>query len=66
MLHLKKKKKQNPREVDNYINEFEQLVSKAGWGCNAYSTIEAFQKEVVIELLQACCQRCPPPATLQG
>jgi hypothetical protein len=34
--------KQEPGHIEDYINEFNCLVAKAGWACNAHGTIKAF------------------------
>jgi hypothetical protein len=48
--------KQEVGHVEDYINEFDHLVNKAGWACDAHGTIKAFQEGLAIGLLQACCQ----------
>jgi hypothetical protein len=57
--------KQEAGQIEDYINEFNHLVTKAGWAWDTYGTIKAFQEGLAIRLLQAHCQRCPPPQELQ-
>jgi hypothetical protein len=50
--------------MDNYIVEFENLLSKVEWGRDQHGTIAAFKEGLVEGLLGACIRRCPHPITL--
>jgi hypothetical protein len=45
---------QKEGHVDNYIVEFENLLSKAEWGRDQHGTITAFKEGLIEGLLGAC------------
>jgi len=50
--------------ADDYIVQFENLLSKAGWGRNQHGTIAAFKEGLFKPLLVQCIKRRPKPVTL--
>jgi Retrotransposon gag protein len=55
---------QKEGHVDDYIVEFENLLSKAEWGRDQHSTIATFKEGLVEGLLRACIRQQPHPITL--
>ena len=56
--------KQQPGRVDDYIVEFDNLLSKTEWRRDDHGTIETFKEGLILALLTDCLKRRPPPATL--
>jgi len=50
--------------ADDYIVQFENLLSKAGWGHDHHGTISAFKEGLFEPLLVQCIKRRPKPITL--
>jgi len=50
--------------ADDYIVQFENLLSKAEWGCDHHGTIAAFKEGLFEPLLVQCIKRQPKPITL--
>jgi len=50
--------------ADNYIVQLENLLNKAGWGCDQHGTIAAFKEGLFKPLLVQCIKRRPKPVTL--
>src|SRR6266850_2110223 len=50
--------------VDDYIVQFENLLNKAGWGCDQHGTIAAFKEGFFEPLLMQCIRQRPKPVTL--
>ena len=55
---------QKEGHVDDYIIEFENLLSKAEWGQDQHGTITTFKEGLIEGLLRACIRRHPCPVTL--
>jgi len=56
--------RQKPGYADDYIVQFENLLNKAGWGCDQHGTIAAFKEGLFKPLLVQCIKRRPKPITL--
>src|SRR5487761_1260217 len=56
--------KQQPGRVDDYIVEFDNLLSKTEWRRDDHGTIETFKEGLILALLTDCLKQRPPPATL--
>ena len=56
--------KQQPGQVDDYIVEFDNLLSKIEWRHDNHGTIETFKEGLIFTLLTDCLKQHPPPATL--
>jgi hypothetical protein len=55
---------QKEGHVDDYIVEFETLLSKVEWGWDQHGTIATFKEGLIEGLLRACIRHHPCPVTL--
>ena len=46
--------KQQPGRVDDYIVEFDNLLSKTEWRRDNHGTLETFKEELILALLMDC------------
>jgi Retrotransposon gag protein/Zinc knuckle len=60
-----KKLRQEPGQVEDYINHFQSLLRHSGWTTTDNGTIEAFREGLVPGLLTACHNRSTKPQTLE-
>jgi Retrotransposon gag protein/Zinc knuckle len=60
-----KKLRQEPGQVEDYINVFQSLLRRSGWTTTDNGTIEAFREGLLPGLLTACHNRSIKPQTLE-
>ena len=56
--------KMAPRQLDEYILQFERLAGLAGWSRDAPGTVEFFKRGLITPLYKACLMRNTIPETM--